>query len=68
MIIDVILIAWLSLALKSWWVFWILLGIALLFPRPDRPYTSGIFRFTLIALGISFLFGLFGGSDCDCDV
>jgi hypothetical protein len=62
------LMAWLSLTLKSWGIFWILLVIALIFRRPGSPFASGILRFIFMALGISFLFGLFGGDDCDCDV
>ncbi|MFM8444380.1 MAG: hypothetical protein ACKN9W_13720 [Methylococcus sp.] len=68
MIVDLMLMAWLSLTLKSWAIFWILLVIAFMFRQPGSPFASGILRFTFIALGISFLFGLFGGDDCDFDV
>lgn len=41
--------------------------LAALLIRPDRPFSSGLVRLALMALGISALLSLFGG-DCDCDL
>jgi hypothetical protein len=66
MIVDFILAVFAGIGLKSFLVFFVLLAIAGLFMRPDRPWSSGLLRCVLIMTGISVLFGLFG-DDCDCD-
>lgn len=67
MIIDVLLAIILGLVTQSLWVLVLILILGALFGRPDRPFASGVLKFALIALGISWLMSL-GGDDCDCDV
>jgi len=75
MIIDFILAALAGIFTQNFSIFLILLVLAVLYAallgRPDRPFSSGLVRLALIALGISVLFSLFGGGgdggDCDCD-
>jgi len=67
MITDFILALWAGWATQSFGVFVLVLGV--FFWRHDRPFSSGVLRLALIALGISALFSLFGGGDdCDCDL
>ena len=69
MIIDFILAAFAGIVTQSFFVFLILIVFAALFIRPDRPFSSGLVKLALMALGISALFSLFGGGDdCDCDL
>lgn len=69
MIIDLALAALAGIVTESFFVFLILIVLAALLIRPDRPFSSGLVRLALIALGISALFSLFGGGgDCDCDL
>lgn len=67
MIIDFILAVFAGIGTESFFVFLMLIVLAALFIRPDRPFSSGLVRLALMALGISALFSLFGG-DCDCDL
>lgn len=67
MIIDIILAALAGIVTESFFVFMILIILAALFIRPDRPFSSGLVKLALMALGISALFSLFGGGD-DCDL
>jgi hypothetical protein len=67
MIIDVLLAIVLGLVTQSVWVFSLIVLVGAIFSRPDRPFASGVLKFALIALGISWLMSL-GGDDCDCDV
>lgn len=69
MIIDFILAALAGIVTESFIVFLILIVLAVLLIRPDRPFSSGLLKLALMALGISALFSLFGGGgDCDCDL
>lgn len=69
MIIDFILAVFAGVVTQSFFVFLILIVFAALFIRPDRPFSSGLVKLVLMALGISALFSLFGGGgDCDCDL
>lgn len=68
MIIDLILATVLGIAAQSLLVFVVLIVLGAIFWRPDRPFSSGLLKFALVALGISALFSLFGGDDCDCDL
>ncbi len=68
MIIDLILAVIAGITLKSFLAFLVLAAIAGICARPDRPWSSSLLRFALVMLGISALFSLFGGSDCDCDL
>jgi len=69
MIIDLILAVVAGIAMRDFFIFLILIVLAILFARADRPLSSGLVRLALMALGISALFSLFGGSgDCDCDL
>ena len=69
MIIDLILAAFTGILAQSFFMFLILIIFAALFFRPNRPFSSGLVRFALLALGISALFSAFGGGDdCDCDL
>lgn len=69
MIIDLILAAFAGIVTQSFFVFLILTVFAALFIRPDRPFSSGLVKLALMAMGISALFLLFGGGgDCDCDL
>lgn len=67
MIIDFILAVFAGIVTESFFVFLILIGLAAFFSRPDRPFSSGLLKLALVALGISGLFSFFGG-DCDCDL
>ncbi|MDY0071958.1 MAG: hypothetical protein RBR77_04855 [Thauera sp.] len=69
MIIDFILAAFVGIATQSFFMFLMLIICAAVFIRPERPFSSGLVKLALMALGISALFSLFGGgSDCDCDL
>ncbi|MEW5889137.1 MAG: hypothetical protein AB1768_08785 [Pseudomonadota bacterium] len=69
MIIDFILAVWAGLETRSFAIFFLVLLIGGFFWHPDRPLSSGLFRFAFIALGISALLSVFGsGDDCDCDL
>lgn len=79
MIIDFILATVLGITVQSFLVFVVLLVLGAIFWRPDRPFgrssklrfapfSSGLLKFALVALGISALFSIFGGDDCDCDL
>lgn len=69
MIIDFILAVFAGIVTQSFFVFLILIVFAALFIRPDRPFSRGLVKLALMALGISALFSLFGGGgDCDCDL
>ncbi len=68
MIIDFILATVLGLAAQSFFAFIVLLVLGAIFSRPDHPFSSGLFKFALMSLGISAQFSLFGGDDCDCDL
>lgn len=68
MIIDFVLAAFAGFGAESFTIFTILMFLALIFVRRDRPWSSGLVRFALMALGISALLLLFGGSDCDWDL
>lgn len=69
MIVDFILAAFAGIVTQSFVVFLILMVFAALFVRPDRPFSSGLLKLALMALGISALFSLFGGGDgYDCDL
>ena len=65
MVIDLILAVWLGFSLQSFTVFLILMVLAALLARADRPFSSGLLKLALMALGISALFSLLGGGDCD---
>lgn len=68
MIIDFILATVLGITVQSFLVFVVLFVLGAIFWRPDRPFSSGLLKFALVALGISALFSIFGGDDCDCDL
>ena len=69
MIIDFILAVFAGVVTQSFFIFMILVVFAASFVQPDRPFSSGLLKQALMALGISALFSLFGGgSDCDCDL
>lgn len=69
MIIDFILAVFAGVVTQSFFIFLMLIFFAVLFVRSDRPFSSGLLKLALMALGISALFSLFGGgSDCDCDL
>lgn len=68
MIIDLILATVLGIAAQSLLVFVVLIVLGAIFWRPGRPFSSGLLKFALVALGISALFSLFCGDDCDCDL
>lgn len=69
MIIDFMLAVFAGIVTQSFFVFLILIVFAALFIRPDRPFSSGLLKLALMALGISALFSIFGGGiDCDCDL
>ena len=69
MIIDFILAVFAGVVTQSFFIFLILIFFAVLFIRPDRPFSSGLLKLALMALGISALFSsIGGGSDCDCDL
>ena len=69
MIIDFILAVFAGIVTQSFFVFLLLIVFAALLIRPDRPFSSGLVKMALMALGISALFSLFGGGgDCDCDL
>lgn len=68
MIVDLILAAVLGVAAQSFLAFVVLLVLGAIFWRTDRPFFSGLLKFALVALGISALFSIFGGDDCDCDL
>ena len=69
MIVDFILTAFAGFVTQSSFVFLVLIVLAALFVRPGRPFSSGLLKLALMALGIFALFSLFGGgSDCDCDL
>jgi len=69
MVIDFILALIFGIASQSFAIFVLLILLALPFVRPERPFKSGLLRLSLMALGVSFFFSLFGsGGDCDCDL
>lgn len=69
MIVDFILAVFAGFVTQSFFVFLVLIVLAVLFVRPGRPFSSGLLKLALMALGISALFSLFGGGgDCDCDL
>lgn len=69
MIIDFILAVFAGVVTQSFFIFLILILFTVMFVRPDRPFSSGLLKLALMALGISALFSLFGGGDgCDCDL
>lgn len=68
MIIALILATVLGFVAQSFLVFVVLIALGAILWRPDRPFSSEVLKFALIALGISALFSLFGGDDCDCDL
>lgn len=69
MIVDFTLAVFAGVVTQSFVVFLILIAFAALFIRPDRPFSSGLLKLALMALGISALFSLFGGGNgCDCDL
>lgn len=69
MIVDFILAVFAGFVTQSLFVFLVLIVLAALFVRPGRPFSSGLLKLALMALGISALFSLFGGGgDCDCDL
>lgn len=69
MIIDVIFAVFAGVVTQSFFFFLILIVFAALFMHPDRPFSSGLLKLALMALGISALFSLLGGGgDCDCDL
>ncbi len=68
MIIDFILAVFVGVVTQSFFIFLLLIVLAVLFIRPGRPFSSGLVKLALMALGISALFSLFGGDDCDCDL
>jgi hypothetical protein len=66
MITDFILAVVAGIATQSFVIFGLVLLLGVFFWRADRPFSSGVFKFAFIALGISALFSLFGGGhDCD---
>lgn len=69
MIIDLIIAVFIGSVVQSWDVFVWLLFLSVLLGRSDRPWSSGLLKLALLAMGISFLMALFGGrGDCDCDL
>lgn len=68
MITDFILAVFAGVVTQSFFIFLLLIVLAVLFIRPGRPFSSGLVKLALMALGISALFSLFGGDDCDCDL
>lgn len=68
MIIDFILAVFAGIVTQSFLVFVILIVLAALVVRPDHPFSSGLLKLALMAIGMSALFSLFGGDDCDCDL
>lgn len=65
MVIDFILAVFAGIVTQSFLVFVILIVLAALVVRPDRPFSSGLLKLALMAIGMSALFSLFGGDDCD---
>ncbi len=69
MVIDFLIALVLGIVAQSFAIFVLLILLALPFARPERPFKSGLLRLSLMALGVSFFFSLFGsGGDCDCDL
>lgn len=69
MIVDFILAAFAGVVTQSFFIFCVLIVLAALFVRPERPFSSGLLKLALMAMGVSALFSLFGGGDdCDCDL
>ena len=68
MIVDLILATIIGIAAESFPVFLVFLALGAIFSRPDRPFSSGLLKLALMALGISTLFSLFGGDDGDCNL
>lgn len=69
MIVDFILAVFAGFVTQSSFLFLVLIVVAALFVRPGRPFSGGLLKLALMALGISALFSLVGGgSDCDCDL
>lgn len=68
MVIDFMLAVFAGIVTQSFLVFVILIVLAALVVRPDRPFSSGLLKLALMAIGMSALFSLFGGDDCDCDL
>lgn len=71
MVIDFLIALYFGIVSWNFFIFLILIVLALPFARPDRPLSSGLLRLALVALGVSALFSLFGGGadgDCDCDI
>jgi len=66
MIIDFILAVLAGIFTQNFFIFLVLIVLAALFARPDRPFSSGLLKLALMAIGISVLFS--GGDDCDCDL
>ncbi len=66
-IIDFVVAVLAGVETQSFAAFFVLLVVASFFAQPDRPFSSGLLRLALFALGISGLISLFGGDDCDCD-
>lgn len=69
MILDFIIAAFFGFKLGSFWVFSVLVLLASVFARRERPWSSGLLRLCLMLLGVSAVLSLFGdsGHDCDCD-
>lgn len=68
MVIDFMLAVFAGIVTQSFLVFVILIVLAALVVRPDRSFSSGLLKLALMAIGMSALFSLFGGDDCDCDL
>lgn len=68
MLIDLFLALIIGIAAQSVAAFLILIALAAILARPDQPFSSGLLKLAMLAVGLSFLSSLFGGSDCDCDL
>ncbi len=68
MIVDLMIAGLVAFGANSFLVFFLLMGIGVLFAHPDKPYSSGLFRVFLLLSGLAVLMSLFGGDDCDLDV
>lgn len=64
MIVDLLLAVVVGVYFQSLFIFCLLIVLAGAFARLDRPWSSGLLRFAIVAAGVSILFSGFG---CDCD-
>jgi hypothetical protein len=63
MLIDLALALIAAVYMQSMLLFVLLIFVALPFAKPEKPWSSGLLKLGLMALGISILFG--GHDDCD---